>query len=656
MDELIGHVSEAIGGLSDTGGTGEPEDEAATLGEQPPSLDILLRDYYAKVGASERINDGITRMGGTALAIILTVFGLLTVNKSLASAVFWLLPLVIVFLVGMLMQLVYRSVLVSYYIRDLEDRIRQVSGTTPFYFEQLTGRALYSPRTGAPAFLVLYGMYFAVIATAYVGLIVYCYHTLHVVFHLAVGLEIGYLSFYGLTTAIMIWALVFYLTGMGPLYDRWATALNTGTIPRETRTLSRLRYALLPRPFDFFVKTPITVANALLAAYLLKVPFTSIWLQLIGVVVCVELLGKQATYIWNDLLDAEADRTHHYKKRRYFATVDSTAFGRPLLAARTLCAFALATVLAAYAGFVVLPPLIAGIFVVQFLYDRYAKPIPVARLTLAAAAYAERSIAGAAVPAAIATTGHPIRVVVALTCWTVTFAVLFLAASWRAEDDYRFRMDGYNGRSWFLIYGMRIEIAANLALVPLGLWLSDLNGAVSTRSSPMLVGAGVSAVAAVWLLLTQARRAHQRVPPVSIGNKREAPARDVSAATVQGSRYALYLAIAGLFVGYHLAFPGTAPHLIILVVALPALLAAVYAYATYEELIFLDLLPNVVMFMHVLNQIIFTKKHLHDILHDLQSTPPPVATRIIPASADAPVPTPMVSPEPHRANLERPAT
>ncbi|GEM_PF-4571528 len=668
MADFVGQITNSVTGvLAEESGGAPAEEESATHDAQATQpLDILLRDYYAKVGSSERLNDGIGRMAGTALPIMLTLFGLLTVNKGLAAEVFWLIPLALVLLVGVLMQLIYRSVLISYYLRDLENRIQEMTGTTPFYFENMTGRALYSPRTGTPAFLVLYGMYFVVVAAAHFGLIIYCFRALQMKSAISPILGACYIGFYSLTTAVMIWALVFYLTGMRRLYDRWAKALEgQAAAPRDTQTFSLLRYMLLPRPFDFFVKTPITLGNALIAAYLLRVSLMGHWALLAGVVLCVEFFTKQATYIWNDLLDAEADRTHKHKKRRYFAVVESNALGKPLLVSRTLAAFGVAAALAIYAGLVALLPLVVAIFFVQFLYDRYAKPYPPARLGLAALAYAERSVAGAIVPASIAASGSsssPVRVVVLLSVWTVAFALLFLGASWYAEDDFRLRTGSSayasrDGRSWFLMYGARIEVAASLALVPLGLWMSGLRqGTIHRWFEGALIGGGLIGVAVVWSLLTiSGRRQWRGTRKIVARNGRTAG--EISGCTVpEWNRYVLYVVIAVAVGGYLLAFRSAPRFPFVMTALFPVTVATIYAYATYEELNFLNLKPTLIFTVHVLNQLVFTKKTFGEIRRGLRPIAPDDAMASHASQSDSAAHATIPLPDPSVVHAESPAS
>lgn len=232
-----------------------------------------------------------------------------------------------------------------------------------------------------------------------------------------------------------------------------------------------IAYALLPRPTDLVIKSAITLGALAVTALALHVPFSRrlLWTAVL-VIVCIDVLAKQATYIWNDIRDFERDSLHPHKRARALPRLGTPRPGLWFLFARAAAAVALSLYSALGQGLWWLLPLVAFIFAWQYLYDSWGKWGPVRRLCVVAGGYAERALAGAGI--ALTVVQRLDLLLLVLVCAQSTLcAALGLAEYWRLEALYlAAHGTGPAGTdAWFGRHGARVVAWATIALFPLGL-------------------------------------------------------------------------------------------------------------------------------------------------------------------------------------------
>lgn len=556
-------------------GAGSP---SVTSGE----LDTLLKEYERRDKQAQDSFGLMIRTAGLGATLFIGLLSYFSASKTdVAEIVYWLLPLAFSVLFALIFQLAFITVFNGFYLRDLENEIARITGIPFFHFNYAMTRALASPRTGAIAYLATEALIALALTAIYLGIIIYSYLRLtSPAFDIPIERRVLYIALQSILFAVMIWIFIASQTSEKRLYSRWIRGADPPEAARfRVSAVRLLRYALVPRPFDLVNKGMVFFGVALFTAVALGAgPSRRLFGALLLVFLCVDLLAKQATYIWNDVLDFERDRQHPHKRRRPLPMIGSAAPGKALFLGRTLVAVAAALLLGWARGYWWVAPLVIVIFLWQAFYDRWGKAGEIRKLWVAAVGYAERA-AGAAL-AVMATTGvYHARLLALMLLWTVLFAFVFLATYWWAEDDYLQRNGRIHRPTWFLRAGARVTTIANLLLIPVSALVVWWHAPDAHDSLPTLAGALLGAGALVLLI-------HRFVGPL---------ARPLWTLAI-----ALGLAFAWLYGPAHAA-------LWLLGFGAPVLIAAIFGGATYEELNFLYLAAAAKGAAQRLDRVLFVK-------------------------------------------------
>lgn len=524
-------VDEAYSVLAGQGISAATDDGDTAISDTDGATDILYREYQRVAEHFTRQFEYILRVAGIGFSAAAAVLYLVT-SKDLQKHewVYWVAPFGLSMLYSILIDLFYNMTYLSYYIRDLEDDIASRARVPYFHFHNSTVRGVASFRGGHPPRLANYLMILLFGIGIYVGMIVACMIGLQWEAHAPVWRQILFLSIQGSIGLVLIWSAWGTTSSLRERYERWKTIgareakLHIAQSDQRSLIGSIVSYAILPRRLDFMVKAPLTVGAALIAAWCLRVPLSShLLVMLLAVVICVEFLAKQATYIWNEILDLPADRSHAYKKnRRVLARIGDSgaAVGRVLFVTRAFAAIVMSLALSREQGLMWLPWLVAFIFTLQFIYDRWAKRAPVRRLWVASIGYAERAVAGMLVVMTVAGRYDPVLLAL-LGLWIVVLQFSTLAHLWWAETWYlRDKLgrtigpdpsrsdalaggasdarDGNEVPYWFTRRGVRAEWAANILLFFVGALIAFVYGAGAMRSrapGPYPAAAGTESLA-----------------------------------------------------------------------------------------------------------------------------------------------------------------
>ncbi|MEM8618294.1 MAG: decaprenyl-phosphate phosphoribosyltransferase [Actinomycetota bacterium] len=202
--------------------------------------------------------------------------------------------------------------------------------------------------------------------------------------------------------------------------------------------------------------------------------------------------AASATYVWNDLLDVEADRRHPTKRRRPIAAGDlSIPVAR--LAVVVLPLFALG--LAAVTGRWQTPAVIAVYLVLQVLYTLWWKHVAVLDVIAIASGFVLRAAAGA------------VAVDVPMSRWfvlCVTFGSLFIVVGKRYAELNELGADG-DVRATLEVYSagyLRILLSVSMggALISYCVWAFE-TGTASTSDWPFYELSIVPMLAALFRYL-----------------------------------------------------------------------------------------------------------------------------------------------------------
>lgn len=489
--------------------SGDGNDQSTTT----LKLNLLYSEYQRVSEQFSRQFEYVLRVAGIAFSAAAALLFVIVYNWEDLPGLkgewaFWVAPLALALFYAIVIDLFYQMVVAGYYIRRLEDEIAEISGIPFFHFNNATIRGVVSFRGGHPPRLANYsllllfgvGIYVAAVGVSFLGLRSSDVSGWRQITYLATQILLG---------GTLAYSAIGLTAGLKEKFDRWITVDDRtyrqgwGSKKASPFTWSLFGYALLPRRLDFVLKMPITVGVALMTAWFMRIGLD--WhmaLMLLYVVICVEFLAKQATYIWNEVLDLPADRAHVYKKdRRLLARLGpaGSSLGKLLFLIRTFAALAMSVGLAHEYGLWWLPYLVGFIFVFQFVYDRWAKRGPVRRLTVASVGYAERSLAGALTIMTVAGQ-FDLLLLVLLSAWVVALQFSTLAHMWWAEFSHLWAenkghippMDGnaetaHPGplnhgireaalKIWFIARGTQVELWANVVLVFLGVLLAYIYG------------------------------------------------------------------------------------------------------------------------------------------------------------------------------------
>lgn len=480
MDIFVPGVEEVLSSSDSEHNNIEPLQSGSKSDKAGTRLDILYREYQRATEKVDRQLDHIIRVAtigfsATGALLVLVASGIPGTSSGTPDAsagtpvtssgsagtlspfhfeewVYWLAPILLVLLYVWIINHLYHMTFSSYYVRDLEDEIAKETKISFFHYENAVVRALASGRTGFLPYILttVMGLVFAFIV--YATLVGVSFFKLK---ETEDDFPVWRLALFVLTQLIFSIALLISSFGvfaqLRSKYDYWKDKFAKDTIADDSRygvhseIWQIVSYALLPRPFDFVYKGGITALAMVATALALHIPITGdLWALTFWVIICVDFLAKQATYIWNDMLDMESDRLHPSKSETRLLSKlltnggPAARIGLALFLSRSLLAFVLAFVLAVQFHLAWVPILIAVIFAWQVFYDRVAKKQPLRRTAIAAAGYSQRALAGGLV--AMSSAGfYDVVWLVLVSAWTIVFMFRILCGYWWAERDYQWR-------------------------------------------------------------------------------------------------------------------------------------------------------------------------------------------------------------------------
>jgi hypothetical protein len=519
VDHFIGTVTQEVSeGQLRRGGI-ESLDLKEPQGASAKQLEILYPEYRRIIESIDRQVDHIIRVatiGFSATGALLVLVSGAGPDIYFEEWVFWLAPLMLTLLYCWIINHLYHMSFSSYYARELEDDIARRSGIPYFHHENTVVRALSSFRGGFRPYLITTVMALLFAFAIYATLVGVSFFKLKDSLHIPLWRQTLFIIVQIVLSVSLFVAGFGISSSLRAKYNQWITRYAADTTPQPGPFADRkivrslVSYAILPRLFDFLYKGSITFISMIITAIVLHVPIDrELWLTGIVVVVCVDFLAKQSTYIWNDVLDVEADRIHPYKGNTRLLGqlqrdgVAADQIGIALFVVRAVASVAVALVLAFEAGLVWIVPIVAFIYIWQWIYDRRAKRWPEARAVVASMGYSERALAGSL--AAMSVGGnYDLTFLILLAGWIVVFMFVVLTEYWWAERHFqwkrKFRQDypsigslevSGTPRIWFLTTAPSFERASNAILFVIGLVMAYFYAQMpSTRLGALLTEIG----------------------------------------------------------------------------------------------------------------------------------------------------------------------
>jgi hypothetical protein len=289
-------------------------------------LSILYEEYRARDEYRRDLFRMIYQVAGFAI-ILFSGIATLVFSKDLFSnnseillpeLVSWIIPLTFVIPYAMVIQSCWLLMFNDFYVRDIERAISKITQIDIFHYQDINTRALYSTRTGSRNFLLTQALIFGAAAGIYLAMVGLSYLNLA-----KIGTPperiIMFAVAQGLIIIVILWAVVASFFKPHSLYNSWKTKVLSGklfSIPKDS-TLLMMRYAIIPRIFDLVFKSTVFLAAfAFLCFYYRVSAFSSVIVPVLVTLICIELLAKQTTFIWNDIRDIEDDAKHQHKKKR----------------------------------------------------------------------------------------------------------------------------------------------------------------------------------------------------------------------------------------------------------------------------------------------------------------------------------------------------
>ena len=452
--------------------------------EYDADRDVLLQEYHRAVGVLDRQFEHILRVAGIGFSAAGALLFLITSNNlKIGEWAFWAAPLALTLLYTVIIYLLYQITFATYYVRELEDNVAEKFGIEYFHFQTASAKGLSNFRTGLPQMRAVFVLLLLFVAGVYAGVVAACLVGLHAK-HAPVWREVSFVALQVILGGTLLWSATGTTKSLKDRYAKWSK-LNREKATEESERMvsaasirSLVGYALLPRKQDFIIKPILTLGSALVTVLFLGVSISGeILASVLLVTVCLEFLAKQATYIWNDLLDMDSDRDHPRKKNtRILLKANARAFGKVLFLIRSAIAFTMAGVLAHSLHLWWLPVLIFLVFVWHYIYERWAKVgvHPYRRLIMVSLGYWERAMAGSL--AVMTVEGHYDALIVAgITFWIALMQCGAMANLWMNENRYLAEtksdgIEGGGGRTLpeFGKHGEQMQTWSSVALILTG--------------------------------------------------------------------------------------------------------------------------------------------------------------------------------------------
>lgn len=246
--------------------------------------------------------------------------------------------------------------------------------------------------------------------------------------------------------------------------DNMVDARESLLIVRSDPPTRRFGLLVAARPKQW-VKNVLVAAAPLAAGRLLEPPVAA-WTAVAFVAFC---LAASATYLANDVRDAESDRLHATKRLRPIAA-GAVGMRTATMAAAVLAVLSIAVPLSL--GNLALTGVVAGYLVLQIAYVGWLKHEPVLDVASVASGFLLRAIAGGVA------CGVPISNAFLIV---VSFGALFIATGKRYAElinqenhagTTRRTMDGYTPSFLRLM----LAVTAAVTLVEYALWAFEISG------------------------------------------------------------------------------------------------------------------------------------------------------------------------------------
>jgi hypothetical protein len=422
------------------------EDDDEPLPQTPPSdIGVLQTEYARATTYQQNLLKSIYQIAGIAFPGFTALASILAQQKGkLPEVLYWLSPLGFALLYAIILVIFCMVSFSANYVRELEKRLSRAAKIDILHYDSALGRAFFSFRTGSVPVFFLWGFIFVVVAFLYFAIV--AIGAIALASQRSTGYSIFYVSVNLIIATLLAYLFVYSQMLVRPLYNRWIRDPDTSQSTYDVfRYFDLIRYAIVPRPFDVILKSTGVLMPFVLTVFTFDIPITrELILRLAAVYLCIDIMAKQSTYIWNDILDWSRDRAHPYKQSRPLAQLPSRNLGISIFLARTLITFLAAALVGINFDVLWLTPLVAAIFIYQFIYDRFAKPSGWFKLIAVSLGYSLRAVAGWAV--ALTGLQDSTRDHIVLGCLVISWVVVYmfgcLATYYRAEAIYvqAFRM------------------------------------------------------------------------------------------------------------------------------------------------------------------------------------------------------------------------
>ena len=491
-------------------GSGEARDHAGAVihqrstsndsGEENIRTAVLLQEHHRAVGVLDRLFDYILRVAAIGFSAAGALLILVASNKDMRFGewVFWAAPVSLALLYALIIYLVYQITFLTYYVRDVENDIAENISVSYFHFQTASARGLSNFRTGLPQMQGLLALFVVFAVGLYITLAGTCLYQIYVR-SVPLWRETVFVSVQLAFVFTLLWSAIGATSSLQQRYDLWkglsrkeyekGIVLSRNLVPTPA-FWSYISYAVLPRKLDFVIKPLITIGSGIAVVLLMpSVLNQEAVTTLLLATVCLEFFAKQATYIWNDLLDMPSDQNHFRKKEiRFLLRANARTFGKTLFLVRTTLALAMAIVLWVSWQLWWMPLVIVVVYFWQLIYERWGKRSPVPRLTMVSLGYGTRTVTGSL--AVMSVVDHyDVILIVVITAWFAVLQGMIIANIWASEYWHRlgrgesFREEPsrgvYGGNrtlKWFGCNNDGIQVwgAINLALV--GIFIASRYG------------------------------------------------------------------------------------------------------------------------------------------------------------------------------------
>jgi len=471
------------------------------------NLTILLQEYQSKEEQIENCYRLILEV--TSIAFVL--FGALLAyvfpsNTKFPIEIYWFLPLTFAVPFSLVIQLLFKSIFLSYYLRDLENAIAPYAKFEYFHFEFASTRALWSSKRGSfLGFRVTYGIITLVAVGLYAILtwlgfdkisnitkVGFCY----------LELKWWFLIVSIIVIFIMLCILVASQASIKKAYLRWREGpFKAGNIESHYKISTLLRLIFIPRPHELLFKSTIYWGVVAFSTWVLQLKFswTIAW-TVIAVFFCIDYLAKQTTYLWNDIKDFTKDSKDRTKDYLPLQTLHSAIPGKIVFIPRLVVTIGISFWVAKITGLWWLPLLSIVILCWQFIYDNWGRKYPLRKLITCSLGYMERAIPGLLVISYFKSS-YDIGFIFMTILWVLAFAFVFSSASWLAASRRTDKNEAMKEEEkvWWGKIGKNFTLPAILVLLSIGLSLNVMFGSVNTQEF-ILLFIGCISVAAILFI------------------------------------------------------------------------------------------------------------------------------------------------------------